>query len=510
MSPVRVVLALLVAAMTTLTVLVIVGGTPDLVFDVLYFVPLVATPFVCLARARTSAHDRTAWTLVGLGSLAWLLGDLYWTVFLSGLEEQPFPSIADGFFLGFYPPLYVALLLMLRARIPRLRAHVWLDGLMGALAVGALATAIVFSAVAATSEGSGWAIATNLAYPLADTILLALVVGALALTGWQADRSLALLAAGFLLFGATDGLYLYQTATDSYVEWTLVDVGWPAAVMLMAFAAWQPATVRRAREDGFASLVLPAVFAALALTVLVWDQFRSVQSSSLLLASASVLVVIARMSITVFENLRLLARSREEALTDALTGLGNRRRLLADLEHALDRSDATQNVLVLLDLNGFKAYNDAFGHPAGDQLLSRVGGRLSAVAGGRGAAYRLGGDEFCALFDSDDLPPAFLSEASAAAMRETGDGFAISAAFGAIMLPHEAQTASDALKLADQRMYAQKHGARSSAGLQTSSALMQALTERSPDLGDHLLGVAELAAAIARKFDLTDAEVEDI
>ncbi|MBA2384474.1 MAG: diguanylate cyclase [Actinobacteria bacterium] len=507
---VRAVLALLAAAMAALTVLVVVGDAPVIVLDGLYFSPLVAAPVLCLARAKASSRDRGAWTLVGLGSLAWLLGDLYWSMILRDLDEQPFPSIADGLFLAFYPPVYLALVLMLRTRIPRLRAHIWLDGLMGALAVGAVVTAIVFSAVEATSEGDGWAIATNLAYPLADTILVALVVGALALTGWHADRSLAFLAAGFLLFGVTDALYLYQVAVDTYVEWTLVDVGWPVATMLMAFAAWQPLKERRASEEGWTSLVLPAVFAALGLAVLLWDQFEQLHVTSLLLACASVLVVIARMSITIAENLRLLARSREEALTDALTGLGNRRRLLVDLDRVPAGDEARPKVLVILDLNGFKAYNDAFGHPAGDALLARVGARLAAVARSRGAAYRLGGDEFCALFDAEDLPVEFLAEASAAAMRETGNGFAISAAYGAIRLPHEARTSSDALKLADQRMYAQKHGGRSSAGTRTSSALMQALTERSPDLGDHLLGVAELAAAVARKFDLSEVEVEDI
>ena len=134
---------------------------------------------------------------------------------------------------------------------------------MGALAVGAVATALVFSAVEATSEGNGWAIATNLAYPLADTILLALVVGAMALTGWHADRSLAFLAAGFLLFGITDAVYLYQVATDTYVEWTLVDVGWPAATHADGLRRVAAGTrQRRALEEGFASLVLPAVFAA--------------------------------------------------------------------------------------------------------------------------------------------------------------------------------------------------------------------------------------------------------
>lgn len=180
---VRVVLALLVAAMATLTVLVFVPGVPVAVYDTLYFIPLVAAPFLCLARAAASSRDRIAWILVGVGSLLWLLGDVYWTVILRDVDPQPFPSIADGLFLAFYPPVYLALILMLRTRLPRLRAHIWLDGLMGALAVGAVATALVFSAVAATSEGNGWAIATNLAYPLADTILLALVVGAMALTG---------------------------------------------------------------------------------------------------------------------------------------------------------------------------------------------------------------------------------------------------------------------------------------------------------------------------------------
>ena len=185
--------------------------------------------------------------LVGFGSLAWLLGDLYWSIILRDLDEEPFPSIADGLYLAFYPPVYLALVMMLRRRIPRLRANIWLDGLMGALAVGAVVTAMVFSAIAATSEGNGWAIATNLAYPLADTLLLALVVGLLALTGWRADRSLAFLAAGFLLFGVTDTFYLYQVAVDTYAEWTLVDVGWPRGEVLMAFAAWQPVTERRPR-----------------------------------------------------------------------------------------------------------------------------------------------------------------------------------------------------------------------------------------------------------------------
>ena len=56
-------------------------------------------------------------------------------------------------------------------------------------------------------------------------------------------------------------------------------------------------------------------------------------------------------------------------------------------------------MLALFDLDGFKSYNDAFGHPAGDALLVRLGRNLAGYLDGRGTAYRMGGDEFCALFE---------------------------------------------------------------------------------------------------------------
>jgi two-component system cell cycle response regulator len=506
-TAIRIALAALVAGTGLLAALVLAGapvGALDLVYDAL----LLGAPLACFGRVVASRRDRAAWALAGLGTLSWALGDLCWTFFIRSLEVEPFPSVADGLWLGFYPPVYVALILLLRARLHQLRAHVWLDGLIGALAVGAVAVAVVFGAVAATSEGTTWAIATNMAYPLADTILLALVVGALALTGWRADRALACLAGGFLLFGASDAIYLYQVATDTYVEWTLLDVGWPAAAVLIAVASWQSSRPRRPVDEGLVTLALPAVFAGAGLSVLVWDHFAPVHALALGLGATSVLAVIARMAITVAENLRMIRRSREEALTDSLTGLGNRRRLMLDLEHVASEPEPT--ALIVLDLNGFKAYNDVFGHPAGDALLSRLGTRLSAVTRGHGTAYRLGGDEFCALLAADDLPLELLEQACTSAMRENGEGFHVSAAQGSVLLPDEARDTSTALKLADQRMYANKHGARSSEGAQTSSALLQALTERSADLGDHLLGVAELAVAVARKLGVTGVEVEDI
>jgi diguanylate cyclase (GGDEF)-like protein len=193
---------------------------------------------------------------------------------------------------------------------------------------------------------------------------------------------------------------------------------------------------------------------------------------------------------------------RHEADTDGLTGLGNRRKLRTDFPPAA--ADATPESplgLVVLDLNGFKGYNDSFGHPAGDALLARLGRRLAAAVPG-GEAYRLGGDEFCTLVPvgPEGLDP--LVAASLAALTEEGEGFAISSAHGAVLLPLDATGPEEALLLADRRMYQQKARGRASAGRQSADVLMRVLLERSPDLKGHLDGVSALAAGVGQRLGL--------
>ena len=144
---------------------------------------------------------------------------------------------------------------------------------------------------------------------------------------------------------------------------------------------------------------------------------------------------------------------------DSLTGLGNRRKLTSELARARAAPRTSeQHLLIIFDLNGFKQYNDTYGHPAGDALLARLAAKLGTAAGSDGEAYRLGGDEFCVLATPPgrrgrSVPRAAPSPRS----HEDGDGFSISSSFGAAFLPEEAGDPSAALSLADQRLYAQKH-----------------------------------------------------
>jgi diguanylate cyclase (GGDEF)-like protein len=152
------------------------------------------------------------------------------------------------------------------------------------------------------------------------------------------------------------------------------------------------------------------------------------------------------------ENERLLVISQAEALTDWLTGLGNRRALRADLT-AMGEQRLT---LALFDLNGFKQYNDTFGHPAGDALLSRLGERLAATLEGIGTAYRMGGDEFCIVAAVQGDEAGAIASLAASALTESGDGFTIECAYGVASMPGDTTDADHALSLADQRMYAHK------------------------------------------------------
>src|SRR5207244_2586057 len=142
----------------------------------------------------------------------------------------------------------------------------------------------------------------------------------------------------------------------------------------------------------------------------------------------------------------LLAHSQLEAQTDLLTGLGNRRRLMRDLETAF-AGGTTFSVAVL---DGFKLYNDQFGHAEGDLMLARLGRRIASVVGGHGAAYRLGGDEFCVVA-RDGEASAAVHEAARAALEESGREFDISCSCGVAEVPAEAADADGALRLAGGR-----------------------------------------------------------
>jgi diguanylate cyclase (GGDEF)-like protein len=235
---------------------------------------------------------------------------------------------------------------------------------------------------------------------------------------------------------------------------------------------------------------------------LVWE----VNDLAAWLAALAVGLAVVRLALAQRANLLLLHRARHDALTDALTGLPNRRAFLEDLQALLDQG--ADVALALFDLDGFKSYNDQYGHPAGDALLTRLGARLSASVAGRGSVYRLGGDEFCLLV-SLHLRDAVVRDA-AAALTERGEGFAVTSSHGVVAVPRESADVPGALGLADRRLYAVKERRPVSALRQSRDVLLEVLAQREPDLHEHTEGVTALARRVARRLALPPEEQEDV
>jgi diguanylate cyclase (GGDEF)-like protein len=168
------------------------------------------------------------------------------------------------------------------------------------------------------------------------------------------------------------------------------------------------------------------------------------------------LAVIVRLGLSVRENKELL----EKVWTDHLTGLGNQGRMQVDLAARCERAAEEPATLLLLDLNGFKRFNDTFGHPAGDAMLARLGLQLRTAVGEYGTAYRIGGDEFGVLAVGGEATRTSIAKRAAEALTASGTGYDLNAAWGAVTIPTEAVGAAAAMQLADVRMYAQKESRR--------------------------------------------------
>ncbi len=473
-------------------------------------VVVVSLAVVCLARAVAVRAERSAWLLIAVGMLLWSFGELYYNTVLWSETNPPSPSPADGGYLAFYVLSLVGLMLLVRARSGRVRKVLWADGLTTALSVGALSAALVFGPVARHESGDLLSAATDLAYPLLDLLLVAGLFGALARVGWRLDRVWLLLTAGYLVFWLGDSMWEMQVAQGTYQASAWYDISWYFGFLLIAAAAWQPpsAPPPDLAETNPRSIAIPLAFALLGLGVLVYGCARPTTWLAVVLAAASLAAVIVRVVLMFVED---TASLRREALSDQLTGLGNRRALIRRLEAYFETTDERRDrlALVLLDLDGFKSYNDRFGHPAGDALLARLAGSLRDRVGACGEAFRIGGDEFCALIPAGDAD-GLTSERVAAALSERGDGFHITSSHGTVTLPDQASSPSDALRIADTQMYAHKRQSRRPAGDHARELLTHMLADTDGRLAAHAERVAQLAAAIARQLGLSTLQAQEL
>jgi two-component system, cell cycle response regulator len=502
----RVVLGVAGLAAVAFAILAIAGAGRSPVGTACFYIVLFGVSSATLLRGVLVREERLPWMLLGAGLLAWSAGFLYWRVRYADADSQPIPSLSDVLELSFYPVACAAIVTLARRRLQFASSSVFLDGAAAALATGCIGVLILAPPLAGVTEGELRVVLTGLAYPVGDVLLVGLCVGLLAVRGAQLGPTWLLILAGGLVFAATDTLSLWQSVEGSYTPGGPLDIGWMLGVLLIGLPAWRPIEARRVVDEGHHSVVLPTALGAVSLGVLTVDHFDRLPVAAILAASLSLAVILRRFVVTFALSRRLIAGSEREALTDTVTTLANRRALMLDLDAALS---APAHVLAIFDLDGFKHYNDTFGHPAGDLLLIRLSERLRDAAAEHGAsAYRMGGDEFCVLGAAIAGPgPKRVLAWGNAALTEHGEGFTITASGGAVVVDETITDASAALSDADERMYGSKRSRRNSALAQTTAVLRSVQEAVDGELARHTSQVAILADRVARHMGLSEPEI---
>ena len=343
-------------------------------------------------------EQRLMWRILGAGVFCYLTGSLLSLAARAGLlgPAGMLPA-ATGWGL-FYLLAYAAIVHLLRQRVRRFHASMWLDGLICGLAVAAVTVAFLLAPVSRALGGDTALLLQALVMPVADILLLVLLSGVFAVIWRTVSRDVMALAAGMVVFVVTDLVFALVLSRGQYVDGGPVDLGWVLAQLCLAVAAWLPS--RRGvsvRFGGASVLVIPSIAAAGAMAILFLATWRAVSSAAQQLALLAVTAVLARTALT-FREIRALADSRREARTDDLTGLPNLRRLLEELARvsAPAGPDAHAAVL-LLDLDGFTEINDLYGHAAGDRVLQGIAERIAQSLSPQDFVARTEGDTFVVL-----------------------------------------------------------------------------------------------------------------
>jgi diguanylate cyclase (GGDEF)-like protein len=434
---------------------------------------------ICVGVHLHRPQRRLPWYLMAIGQLSWVIGDAVDSWYQDVDKLVPFPSLADAFYLGAYPVLAVALLLLIRRRRPGRDPAELLDTTIVTAGLGVLSWVVLARPTIAESQQSLAASVVGLAYPMADILLIALLTRLITTSGGRTPAfRLLLLAVGLLVLGdtASDLVSLASSSTSAFdFLWLCSYVLWGAAALHPSMRTLSdavpnrgmPFSVSRLLVLAVAVLIAPATLAVELVTRSHIDGWAFVVSSVVLF-----LLVVARMNLAI-DQIMAVNRQREQlqedlayqATHDSLTGLPNRAQALHLIEGALHRAQRTGAIVGLLffDLDDFKLVNDTFGHRVGDEVLSQVAQRMLAEVRGGDIVARLGGDEFVVLLEPVDTEASvvdianrLIEGASAAITTSTGHEVVVGASAGAAFSLDGSTDAEHLLGEADVALYRAK------------------------------------------------------
>jgi diguanylate cyclase (GGDEF)-like protein len=335
--------------------------------------------------------DRVAKPSVAIAVGFWAIGSVIASVAIFYSSQTVSNTVSGIMYLLFYPLAIIGLPRLLAAN-RKLTVIELVDSSIFGLGLSTLCSALVAKPVLPHFDGNIGDTFFAIMYPIADLILVCVVVATVFMQGYS--RRGVLLTMGVTLFALTDFLFLWQNINGSYLMGSMLDIGWVVALLLIAESFWQPGIDIKAREG--INPVLVSVSVSLSATVLALIAIRPDYFPRFILipAIATLALAFARMAL-VLTQAKNIGQERLLARTDELTGLPNRRRLVSEIDSFIQKEGA----LLLLDLDGFKPINDIHGHETGDKVLQQVALRFERALPHGALLARLGGDEFGVLYE---------------------------------------------------------------------------------------------------------------
>lgn len=269
------------------------GGQAGWIMIWTYFLLMGLATAGTLARVILVPEQRVAWGFFAFGLIAWTAGDLYYSLVLQDQASIPYPSGADALY-GLFYLFFIAGMWKIGGRI-RGAGRFSLGLIVCLLGLATLWSWLVYGVVLDTAAGSTSAIFTTLMFPLMDLILLGSALVAVAGRGWRLDRAFAALILGFSVLAVVDLVYAAQVASGTYVDGSLLDVGWVVGALAVAAASWLPVDQERGGQVGNSRIfpITAAVGAGVALVVMTVDHFDRVDTATLFLAAATLVASLA-------------------------------------------------------------------------------------------------------------------------------------------------------------------------------------------------------------------------
>lgn len=348
------------------------------------FVALMA--FIALFASPTH-NDPLAIAFLACAMGSWIFGSTlssYGQFFTAPKAVDYLINIA---YTLFYPFALIAIPRIISKRKKIALVEI-LDASIFGLGLSSIATALILSKVISFNSGQGF---FEFFYPICD---LAIII-TLAITSitQRVNLRFLLLVCGFIIYLTFDYLYLWQRIQNRYVFGTIFDNGWVLGIILISLSLWLPPANSHQEFSIHPAFIAFSIFISPTLLAMMALQPGIFPTYIVFPTIATLFLAFIRMTVSL-RQADNLSGEKNLARTDELTGLPNRRRLIAEL----DNFSRLEGALMLLDLNGFKQVNDQCGHSAGDQVLVQVAARFNRVLPHSALLARLGGDEFGILF----------------------------------------------------------------------------------------------------------------